>query len=295
MMTCCPDPNGGAVSPIRARDAEGASAGFGGDSRRACAPARGGNPLGITTPPADMDTTGSDNEPATENTSFWDSIQQSPYFQIEAGFYSGFILGMVPFGGVIEEGCEAVEPSTREARFGRGVGLMLAGIYTAFTGANGEVLGGLTTATGVGATIGVPAMAVSTTLVIGGFTNAGIGFRETMNSLMSSEDSGAGTGSGAGPPAAKGGTYKLKDPETGAVRRTGRTNDLARREGEHGRAPETRDLDFEVDKRTDSYAAQRGREQRIWEQHPEADLNRKQPIDPKNPWREEYLREGDKL
>ena len=121
MMTRCPEPNGGAVSPIRARDAEGASAGFGGDSRRACAPASGGNP---------------------------------------------------PFGGVIEEGCEAVEPSTREARFGRGVGLMLAGIYTAFTGANGEVLGGLTTATGVGATIGVPAMAVSTTLVIGGFTNA---------------------------------------------------------------------------------------------------------------------------
>ena len=64
-------------------------------------------------------------------------------------------------------------------------------------------LGGLTSATGVGATIGVPAMAVSTTLVIGGFTNAGIGFRETMNSLMSSEDSGAGAGSGAGPPAAR--------------------------------------------------------------------------------------------
>jgi RHS repeat-associated protein len=95
--------------------------------------------------------------------------------------------------------------------------------------------------------------------------------------------------------AAKGGTYKLRDPETGQVRRTGRTNDLARREGEHGRNAETRDLDFEVDRRTDSYPEQRGREQRIYDEHPEADLNRKRPIDPRNPRRDEYLQEGDKL
>jgi hypothetical protein len=93
----------------------------------------------------------------------------------------------------------------------------------------------------------------------------------------------------------KGGTYKLSDPETGRVRRTGRTNDLRRREGEHGRNPETKDLEFEIDRRTDSYPAQRGREQRIYDQHPEADLNRRRPISPKNPRLEEYLREGDEL
>ena len=102
---------------------------------------------------------------------------------------------------------------------------------------------------------------------------------------------------GQGPAAEvpRGGTYKLRDPETQQVRRTGRTNDLARRESEHGRHPETRDLDFEVDRRTDSYAAQRGREERIWEQHPEADLNRKRPISAQNARRDEYLREGDKV
>lgn len=57
----------------------------------------------------------------------------------------------------------------------------------------------------------------------------------------------------------------------------------------------TRDLDFEVDRRTDSYPAQRGREERIYEQHPEADLNKQRPISPTNPRRAEYLQEGDKL
>ena len=42
--------------------------------------------------------------------------------------------------------------------------------------------------------------------------------------------------------APKGGTYKLRDPGTGQVRRTGRTNDLQRRRGEHARHPETRDM-----------------------------------------------------
>ncbi len=108
----------------------------------------------------------------------------------------------------------------------------------------------------------------------------------------------AGVGKGGktarGPPA-RGGTYKLTDPETKQVRRTGRTNNLLRREREHARHPTTKGLEFEVDKETDSYAAQRGREQRIWEQHPEADLNRRRPISAKNSRREGYLREGDRL
>ena len=100
---------------------------------------------------------------------------------------------------------------------------------------------------------------------------------------------------GTGTEAPKGGTYKLRRPETIQVRRTGRTKNLARRRAEHGRHSETRDLDFEVDRRTDSYAAQRGREQRIYDQHPEAELNRRRPISPSNPNRDYYLEEGDKL
>ena len=61
------------------------------------------------------------------------------------------------------------------------------------------------------------------------------------------------------------------------------------------RHPETRDLDFEVDRMTDSYPAQRGREQRIYDAHPEADLNRQRPISPTNPRRSEHLRAGDCL
>ncbi|MEW6747806.1 MAG: GIY-YIG nuclease family protein [Planctomycetota bacterium] len=97
--------------------------------------------------------------------------------------------------------------------------------------------------------------------------------------------------------APRGGTYKLNDPETGQVRRTGFTNDLDRREYEHGRGAETEDLKCEVDKRTDDPVARRGREQIIHDQHPEAraengGFNRRNPISPTNPRRDEYLEAG---
>ena len=93
---------------------------------------------------------------------------------------------------------------------------------------------------------------------------------------------------------AKGGTYKLRDPETGEVKRTGRTNDLDRREGEHARGEDTKDLKFEVDRRTDDYAEQRGREQVIYDQHPEAraengGLNKQKPISDSNRKRDQYM------
>jgi len=102
---------------------------------------------------------------------------------------------------------------------------------------------------------------------------------------------------------AKGGTYKLRDLETGDVKRTGRTNDHVRRESEHGKSgTDTEGLDYEVDTRTDNYAEQRGREQVIHDQHPEArhpnhveggsngGLNKKRPIAPANKRRDEYLK-----
>jgi len=64
-----------------------------------------------------------------------------------------------------------------------------------------------------------------------------------------------------------GGTYRLVDPVTGEVVRTGRTNDLNRRQSEHRRSTSTSELVFERDWLTNDYAVQRGREQMLHEQH----------------------------
>ena len=85
-----------------------------------------------------------------------------------------------------------------------------------------------------------------------------------------------------------GGTYLLLDPVTGNVMRTGRSNDLARREYEHSRAPVLGQYTFQIDVRTDSYYQQRGREQIIHDQF-NPPLNRVRPISPSNPRREDYL------
>ena len=45
--------------------------------------------------------------------------------------------------------------------------------------------------------------------------------------------------------------------------RTGRTNDLVRRKGEHFRDPALKDFKFEPVYRTDLYAQQRGLEQEL--------------------------------
>lgn len=92
----------------------------------------------------------------------------------------------------------------------------------------------------------------------------------------------------------KGGTYKLVDPAEDAVRRTGRTGDLTAREKQLARGPDTKDLDFHVDRRTDVYAQQRGREQIIYEQHPEAlfengGLNKIRGIRTDHPNLQDYL------
>jgi hypothetical protein len=84
----------------------------------------------------------------------------------------------------------------------------------------------------------------------------------------------------------RGGTYKLLDDEKSVVY-VGRTNDLERREGEHGRGDKG-EYKFRIDRRTDDYAEQRGREQKLYDRyHPP--LNKRQPISPKNPKRDYYL------
>lgn len=85
--------------------------------------------------------------------------------------------------------------------------------------------------------------------------------------------------------AVKGGTYILKNAD-GKVIKTGRTNNLGRRQAEHAR--DHRETSFEADKRKDDYAAQRGCEQDLHDAHPTAHaenggLDRINGISPTNP------------
>lgn len=90
---------------------------------------------------------------------------------------------------------------------------------------------------------------------------------------------------------ARGGTYLLRDAE-GNVARTGRTNDLARRELEHARDPALKDLDFEPVHRTDVYEEQRGLEQLLHDTY-NPPLNKLQPISPSNPNFQKYMDAAD--
>ena len=74
--------------------------------------------------------------------------------------------------------------------------------------------------------------------------------------------------------------------------RSGRTNDLARRAGEHARGPDTRGFDFEPVDRTDDPAARRGLEQMLHDQF-NPPLDKINPISPTNPNRGSYLDAAD--
>ncbi|MEV7549720.1 RHS repeat-associated core domain-containing protein [Amycolatopsis sp. NPDC089917] len=66
-----------------------------------------------------------------------------------------------------------------------------------------------------------------------------------------------------GGPSARGGVYTLRDADDNVVR-TGRTNNLQRREREHARGKDTADYKFQAEYRTDVYREQRGLEQIVW-------------------------------
>ena len=86
----------------------------------------------------------------------------------------------------------------------------------------------------------------------------------------------------------KGGTYVLVNPDTAQIMRVGRTKDLSRRAREHKADPKTEDFDFVIDRWTDRYDEQRGREQLIHDEYqPPLDLI--SPISSRNPRRKKYL------
>jgi hypothetical protein len=81
--------------------------------------------------------------------------------------------------------------------------------------------------------------------------------------------------------------YSLTD-EDGNIVRTGRTNNLARRAAEHANDPAVSNLQFNTEYVTNDYATQRGLEQMLYDQNPQAmlengGLNKIRPISPLNP------------
>jgi YD repeat-containing protein len=92
---------------------------------------------------------------------------------------------------------------------------------------------------------------------------------------------------------ARGGVYLLRDPESGAVVRTGRSNNLARREAEHARDERLSAYAFEEVYRTDDYATQRGLEQVVHDRY-QPPLNHIRPISPNNARRDVYMRAAER-
>jgi hypothetical protein len=156
--------------------------------------------VGASVPPVDVGTTGSTAsfEPDLTTTAP-PSWTQHPLAQMEGGILGGVCLGLVPFAGMGEgllEGTGTPPPSTPEFQRGKALGLMAAGLAEMAGGAAGEVVGGLLSATGIGAAVGVPAIAVSTAVVVGGAANVMAG----VAGLMST---GSGSGSQEPPPRAR--------------------------------------------------------------------------------------------
>uniref|UniRef100_UPI001C48A5B7 RHS repeat domain-containing protein n=1 Tax=Alteromonas lipotrueae TaxID=2803814 RepID=UPI001C48A5B7 len=190
-------------------------------------------------------------------------------------------MGTIAIGGGFSTNAGAVETSSFWGDFGQGA-LDFAG------GALDEVTFGLTS----DLTSSLGADKTSTAYSAGGIV--------TMLNPAGLVKAGVKNGLEAGISyVTKGGTYKLRDAD-GAVKRTGKSIDLNRRRGEHARNKDTKDLDFEVDRRSDCCKAQRGREQIIYDKHPEAQaanggLNKRRPVSPTNPKRDIYRKAGEKL
>ncbi|MFO0755161.1 MAG: FG-GAP-like repeat-containing protein [Byssovorax sp.] len=137
--------------------------------------------LRAAVPPVDTSPTGitGPGTPQAENGTKPDWTQH-PVVQVGGGILGGVFLGLVPFAGVGEQFADALgvlPDSTPEARFGLALGQMIGGAIATAGGLSGEVIGGITSATGFGAAIGVPAIAVSTAVVVGGVGNMAAGIR----------------------------------------------------------------------------------------------------------------------
>jgi RHS repeat-associated protein len=167
-----------------------------------------GEKVGAYVPPVDVSPTGTtatyDPQPVTEAAEDW---RQDPAAQYHAGVLAGLGLGLVPFAGFGEQMLDAagVLPQTSYFRRGVALGQIFSGFVLTVAGAAGGVGGGILSATGLGALLGVPAVAVSAGLVAGGMANIGAGF----GALLST---GSGNSTASTPTGAKGQKMNVPAP-----------------------------------------------------------------------------------
>ena len=171
--------------------------------------------------------------------------------QAVGGFFAGFALGSVPYAGVgaqLAFEAKLLDAGTREARIGLALGETVGGLFSALGGLGGEIVGGAASSTGIGAAVGVPVMAVSTVVVVGGLANAAAGVRG-LSQLMSTGGGGKGgapkSGASGGPGAGKRFPESTKD---GAEERASGTCVFCGRETTRTRGPTQRNTDHAVPK-----------------------------------------------
>src|SRR6185503_12986183 len=122
--------------------------------------------------------------------------------QFLGGAFEGAVIGMVPYGGVVDE--VAVEGKvydkwSRAARIGKALGKMVGGFVAMIGGVSGEIIGTGLTSTGVGSLLGVPAIAVSTVVVVGGVGNMAAGIHDFAEALQTKGSGSGGTDPGGKP------------------------------------------------------------------------------------------------
>jgi RHS repeat-associated protein len=136
---------------------------------------------GMRPPPVDVNTTGNMAGNAPQPTvSVSPDWKQNQWVQTFGGFFAGVALGIVPFAGAGQQFLDrahVVEPGTPEARRGLAVGEFVGGTIAIALGVSGEIGGALVSLTGIGALAGLPAMAVSTGIIIGGAANVYAGIQ----------------------------------------------------------------------------------------------------------------------
>ena len=130
------------------------------------------------------------------------SWMQNEYVQGAMGFFVGAGLGSIPGGALTDEFLTmggALGRGSQAARMGKALGEMLGGAWLTMGGIGGELIGTGLTTTGLGALIGVPAMAVSAGLVTGGVGNMAAGLHGFSDALMMEGGANAAQGRGATP------------------------------------------------------------------------------------------------
>jgi hypothetical protein len=101
---------------------------------------------------------------------------------------------------------------------------MVGGLLCLIGGLGGEVFGTGASVTGVGAAVGVPAIVVSTGLVVGGAANIEAGFQGLLQALKSPSSGGSGGSGSSATPSSGGGSPKSSSSALGRnMERAGQT------------------------------------------------------------------------